>query len=83
MRNNEESRMPTEGVGLDSGIHRIHRNYNQEYAHMEAWLDEHPDFVQDYFLRLVFFFIQLFTTTKKIVQCFLLWLISFENPVEL
>lgn len=54
VRNNEESRMPTEGVGLDSGIHRIHRNYNQEYAHMEAWLDEHPDFVQDYFLRLVF-----------------------------
>lgn len=51
MRNNEESRMPTEGVGVDSGIHRIHRNYNQEYAHMEAWLDEHPDFVQDYFLR--------------------------------
>lgn len=56
VRNNEESRMPTEGVGVDSGIHRIHRNYNQEYAHMEAWLDEHPEFVQDYFVRSVFFF---------------------------
>jgi hypothetical protein len=25
--------------------------YAPEYARMEAWLDEHPDFVQDYFLR--------------------------------
>lgn len=25
--------------------------YNQEYANMEAWLDEHPDFAHDYFLR--------------------------------
>ncbi|CAH1119376.1 unnamed protein product [Phaedon cochleariae] len=25
--------------------------YDPEYAHMEAWLDEHPDFVNDYFLR--------------------------------
>lgn len=27
--------------------------YDPEYARMEAWLDEHPDFVTDYFLRLV------------------------------
>lgn len=25
--------------------------YNPEYTPMEAWLDEHPDFVNDYFLR--------------------------------
>lgn len=25
--------------------------YDPEYARMESWLDEHPDFVQDYFLR--------------------------------
>lgn len=25
--------------------------YDPEYARMEAWLDEHPDFVNDYFLR--------------------------------
>jgi len=25
--------------------------YDPEYARMEAWLDEHPDFVSDYFLR--------------------------------
>lgn len=27
--------------------------YDPEYARMEAWLDEHPDFVNDYFLRLL------------------------------
>lgn len=27
------------------------KSYDSEYARMEAWLDEHPDFVQDYFLR--------------------------------
>lgn len=52
LRNNEESRMPTDGVGGESGLHRLHRHcYDPEYARMEAWLDEHPDFVQDYFLR--------------------------------
>lgn len=46
--------MPAEGVGGESGLHRLHRHcYDPEYARMEAWLDEHPDFVQDYFLRLV------------------------------
>lgn len=25
--------------------------YDAEYAKMEAWLDEHPDFVHDYFIR--------------------------------
>lgn len=29
--------------------------YDPEYARMEAWLDEHPDFAQDYFLRYVRF----------------------------
>lgn len=28
-----------------------HRRYDQEHARMEAWLDENPDFVQDYFMR--------------------------------
>lgn len=28
------------------------QGYDPEYARMEAWLDEHPDFAQDYFLRL-------------------------------
>lgn len=33
--------------------------YDPEYARMEAWLDEHPDFVSDYFLRLFLLFIFL------------------------
>lgn len=37
----------------DTGAHRLfHRHcYDPEYARMEAWLDEHPEFTQDYFLR--------------------------------
>lgn len=30
---------------------------NVEYAQMEAWLDEHPDFVSDYFLRYSIFYL--------------------------
>lgn len=26
-------------------------SYDPEYARMEAWLDEHPDFTHDYFIR--------------------------------
>lgn len=60
----EEGRMPADGgtPGSESA-HRLPRHnnhsghgghcYDPEYAKMEAWLDEHPDFVQDYFLRLV------------------------------
>ena len=25
--------------------------YDQEHARMEAWLDDHQDFVHDYFIR--------------------------------
>jgi len=28
-----------------------YQSYDPEYARMEAWLDEHPDFVLDYFVR--------------------------------
>lgn len=27
------------------------RSYDQEHAQMEAWLDDHTDFVHDYFIR--------------------------------
>lgn len=39
--------------GGETGAHRLfHKHYyDPEYARMEAWLDEHQDFVQDYFLR--------------------------------
>lgn len=29
----------------------VKQGYDPEYARMEAWLDEHPDFAHDYFLR--------------------------------
>jgi hypothetical protein len=60
----DDCRMPAEGgVPSSESAHRErlqkHNNhaghgssyYDPEYARMEAWLDEHPDFVQDYFLR--------------------------------
>ncbi|CAH0774211.1 unnamed protein product [Bemisia tabaci] len=45
------------GIGQsDRADHKDSRDrdrelYDPEYASMEAWLDEHPEFVQDYFLR--------------------------------
>ncbi|XP_046753536.1 dual 3',5'-cyclic-AMP and -GMP phosphodiesterase 11 isoform X2 [Diprion similis] len=44
--------------------------YDPEYARMEAWLDEHPDFVTDYFLRKV---------TRQTVD---LWLLSHATPTS-
>ncbi|XP_031352670.1 dual 3',5'-cyclic-AMP and -GMP phosphodiesterase 11 isoform X3 [Photinus pyralis] len=72
LRNNEESRMPAEGIGGESGLHRLHRqfNYDPEYGRMEAWLDEHPDFVQDYFLR---------KATRQVVDA---WLVSHATPTS-
>ncbi|KAL0117388.1 hypothetical protein PUN28_010311 [Cardiocondyla obscurior] len=44
--------------------------YDPEYARMEAWLDEHPDFVNDYFLRKV---------TRQTVDT---WLVSHATPTS-
>ncbi|XP_060523064.1 dual 3',5'-cyclic-AMP and -GMP phosphodiesterase 11 isoform X4 [Cylas formicarius] len=44
--------------------------YDPEYARMEAWLDEHPDFVQDYFLR---------KATRQAVDS---WLVSHATPAS-
>ncbi|KAK9310603.1 hypothetical protein QLX08_000147 [Tetragonisca angustula] len=44
--------------------------YDPEYARMEAWLDEHPDFVNDYFLRKV---------TRQTVD---MWLVSHATPTS-
>ncbi|KAG5333738.1 PDE11 phosphodiesterase, partial [Acromyrmex charruanus] len=44
--------------------------YDPEYARMEAWLDEHPDFVNDYFLRKV---------TRQTVD---IWLVSHATPTS-
>lgn len=39
------------GVGVYYTSTSTSTAYDPEYARMEAWLDEHPDFVNDYFLR--------------------------------
>ncbi|KAJ1522272.1 hypothetical protein ONE63_002574 [Megalurothrips usitatus] len=43
-------------------------HYDSECARMEAWLDEHPDFVHDYFLR---------KATRHLVDS---WLVSHATP---
>ncbi|KAK6628218.1 Dual 3',5'-cyclic-AMP and -GMP phosphodiesterase 11 [Polyplax serrata] len=44
--------------------------YDPEYARMEAWLDEHPDFAQDYFLR---------KATRQVIDT---WLVSHATPTS-
>ena len=55
LRSVEEPRMTAETapttVAPPSGDAGGKYYYDPEYARMEAWLDEHPDFAQDYFLR--------------------------------
>uniref|UniRef100_A0A336LQJ2 Phosphodiesterase n=1 Tax=Culicoides sonorensis TaxID=179676 RepID=A0A336LQJ2_CULSO len=42
--------------------------YGVEYARMEAWMDENPEFVQDYFIR---------KATRQVVDS---WLVSHATP---
>ncbi|XP_066599827.1 dual 3',5'-cyclic-AMP and -GMP phosphodiesterase 11 [Prorops nasuta] len=53
-----------------SGANSAGYYYDPEYARMEAWLDEHPDFVNDYFLRKV---------TRQTVD---MWLVSHATPTS-
>ncbi|RZF49080.1 hypothetical protein LSTR_LSTR008366, partial [Laodelphax striatellus] len=53
----EEVRMTAETMpvspppGAEAGAGGGHcQYYDPEYARMEAWLDEHPEFVEDYFI---------------------------------
>ncbi|KAL3272582.1 hypothetical protein HHI36_014052, partial [Cryptolaemus montrouzieri] len=77
----DDCRMPGEGAGPTSDPlrdrHQKHsqrlletagNGYDPEFARMEAWLDEHPDFVQDYFLR---------KATRQVVDT---WLLSHATP---
>ncbi|XP_030759716.1 dual 3',5'-cyclic-AMP and -GMP phosphodiesterase 11 isoform X1 [Sitophilus oryzae] len=63
-----EARMPVNDgfVRSSTGTNQ----YDPEYARMEAWLDEHPDFVQDYFLR---------KATRQVVDS---WLVSHATPAS-
>ena len=80
-----QSRMPAEQggtVGLENNlgsrssvplplqIPPHQSNYDAEYARMEAWLDENPEFVQDYFIR---------KATRNVVDA---WLVSHATPAN-
>lgn len=43
-------------------------NYDVEYNRMESWLDENPEFAQDYFIR---------KATRQVVDA---WLVSHATP---
>lgn len=77
----DDCRMPAEGAGPTSDslrdrhqkfsqrlLENTGNGYDPEFARMEAWLDEHPDFVQDYFLR---------KATRQVVDT---WLLSHATP---
>ncbi|GAB6024627.1 hypothetical protein CHUAL_009771 [Chamberlinius hualienensis] len=55
-----------QGRFLNHDIH--HTIYSEEHARIEAWLDEHPDFTQDYFIR---------KASRQLVDS---WLISHAIP---
>jgi hypothetical protein len=40
-------------VPLPLQLPTTNQSYDAEYSRMESWLDENPEFVQDYFIRLV------------------------------
>ncbi|KAG5674252.1 hypothetical protein PVAND_004232 [Polypedilum vanderplanki] len=77
-----QNRMPTlEGhhtnLGLEnnninnnssSGGARTSNHYDAEYARMEAWLDEHQEFAQEYFIR---------KATRNVVDA---WLVAHASP---
>ncbi|CAG9827483.1 unnamed protein product [Diabrotica balteata] len=75
----DDTRMPVDGstTGSDSAsrLPRHHHNiyghpYDPEYTQMESWLDEHPDFVNDYFLR---------KATRQLVEQ---WQVSHATPTS-
>ncbi|XP_063975881.1 dual 3',5'-cyclic-AMP and -GMP phosphodiesterase 11 isoform X3 [Diachasmimorpha longicaudata] len=67
------SNSPSNRSGSSSGVSGSPGNctvYDAEYARMEAWLDEHPEFVNDYFLRKV---------TRQTVDE---WLVTHATPTS-
>lgn len=43
---------------LPPSHHAPQNTYDVEYNRMESWLDENPEFVQDYFIRYGLFFLK-------------------------
>ncbi|XP_050298984.1 dual 3',5'-cyclic-AMP and -GMP phosphodiesterase 11 isoform X4 [Anthonomus grandis grandis] len=66
-----DARMPvSDGLARNQLTGTSTNQYDPEYSRMEAWLDEHPDFVQDYFLR---------KATRQVVDS---WLLSHATPAS-
>ncbi|XP_052867595.1 dual 3',5'-cyclic-AMP and -GMP phosphodiesterase 11 isoform X4 [Anopheles cruzii] len=57
------------GVASGNGSVGASGTYDAEFARMESWLDENPEFVQDYFIR---------KATRNMVDG---WLVSHATPV--
>ncbi|XP_058060795.1 dual 3',5'-cyclic-AMP and -GMP phosphodiesterase 11-like [Anopheles bellator] len=57
------------GVASGNGAVGASGTYDAEFARMESWLDENPEFVQDYFIR---------KATRNMVDG---WLVSHATPV--
>lgn len=54
--------------------------YNQEYANMEAWLDEHPDFAHDYFIRYLSALINSFFFSNSLpVLCVYVYMFIYSS----
>ncbi|XP_074034856.1 phosphodiesterase 11 isoform X2 [Leptinotarsa decemlineata] len=75
----DETRMTVDGANSGSeSANRLPRHnhnshghfYDPEYAQMESWMDEHPDFVNDYFLR---------KATRQVVEQ---WQVSHATPTS-
>lgn len=51
--------------------HNSLHHYDPDYARMESWLDDHPDFAQNYFMR---------KASRNVVDS---WLVSHTTPGSL
>jgi dual 3',5'-cyclic-AMP and -GMP phosphodiesterase 11 len=55
----------------NNGNHHPNNHYDVESARMEAWLDEHQEFAQEYFIR---------KATRNVVDA---WLVAHATPAAL
>lgn len=72
--NNNSVRSGIQHPHTNNGSHNHHQNshhYDFEHARMEAWLDEHQEFAQEYFIR---------KATRNVVDA---WLVSHATPAAL
>jgi dual 3',5'-cyclic-AMP and -GMP phosphodiesterase 11 len=68
---NNRSSSVTLPLQINSNHHQNNHHYDPDFARMEAWLDEHQDFAQNYFMR---------KATRNVVDS---WLVSHATPGSL